>query len=53
MTRDRPALLNAAQELSQQLQHKYPAVKHYRIYDDNHKLSGITFVINPRKDDPN
>lgn len=53
MTHDHPALLNATQELSQQLQYRYPAVKHYRIYDDNHKLSGITFVINPRKDDPN
>lgn len=53
MTRDRPALLTAAQELSQQLQRKYPTVKHYRIYDDDHQLSGIAFVINPRKDDPN
>lgn len=53
MTRDHPALLTIAQELSQQLQRKYPTVKHYRIYDDDHKLSGITFVINPRKDDPN
>ena len=53
MTCDNSALLDAIQELSQQLQHKYPTVKHYRIYDDGHKLSGITFIINPRKDDPN
>lgn len=53
MTCDSPALLDAAQELSQQLQRKYPIVKHYHIYNDSHKLSGITFVINPRKDDPN